>query len=288
MDARPLQVVLVGLLLVSALATVASPAAAQRADPDEDVLGWENGYWYDDPIQVDQSDGLSPAEREAYVSRAMARIEVLREREFNGTVPVSVISRDEYGNLTAGNSSADYGAWNNQVWEALFVVGEDADVEDELHSTATAATSGGYFFVADEIRIVADDPGDATIDRGTLVHELVHAQQDQYVDLTNETYAAPTQDGQLATDGLIEGEANYVEALYEERCGVEWDCVPAPQSGGGGSSDLNLGLFVTIYHPYSDGPPYIDDLVEREGWSAVDAKFASPPNSTEQIIHHTD
>ena len=294
MEARRRLAVVVGLLLLTSLVTAGVPAAAQQAqpdpkpDPDSDVIGWENGYWHDESIQVDQSDGLSEAEKEAYVSRAMARIEVLREREFNGTVPVSIISRDEFGNRTAGNSSANFSAWNNQVWEALFIVGEDADVQDELQSTATARTSGGYFYVADEITIVTDSPEDASIDRGTLVHELVHAQQDQYYDLTNETYQGVTQDEQLATDGLIEGEANYVEDRYEERCGVEWECVAAPSGGGGGSSDINFGIFAALFHPYSDGPPYVHSLVEEDGWSAVDAKFEAPPNSTEQIIHRTD
>ena len=291
MEARRRLAILVGLLLLSSLVTAGVPVAAQQAapDPDADVIGWENGYWYNESIQVDQSDGLSEAEKEAYVSRAMARIEVLREREFNETVPVSIISRDEFGNRTTGNSSANFSAWNNQVWEALFIVGEDADVQEALQSTSTAQTSGGYFYVADEITIVTDTPEEASIDRGTLVHELVHAQQDQYYDLTNATYDGETQDGQLATDGLIEGEANYVEDRYEERCGVEWECVAATSSGaGGGSSDVNFGIFATLFHPYSDGPPYVHSLVEADGWTAVDAKYEAPPNSTEQIIHHTD
>lgn len=290
MRSRRRAVILVGLLLLSSLATVGPPASAQEAppDPDSDVIGWENGYWHDESIEVDQSDGLSAEEREAYVSRAMARIEVLREREFEETVPVSVISRDEYANRTRANSSANFSAWNNQVWEALFVVGEDEDVQQLLQQTTTAATTGGYFFVEDEIKLITDDPDDLSIDRGTLVHELVHAQQDQYVDLTNATFRAETQDAQLATDGLIEGEANYVEDRYEARCGVEWECVASPSSGGGGSGDINFGLFVTLFHPYSDGPPYVHDLVEREGWDAVDEAYASPPKSTEQIIHHTD
>jgi len=29
------------------------------ADPDEDVIGWEDGVWYDESIDVNQSDGLT-------------------------------------------------------------------------------------------------------------------------------------------------------------------------------------------------------------------------------------
>ena len=44
-------------------------------DPERDVLGWEDGYWYSESIDVDQSDGLSDEEIDAYVARAMARVE---------------------------------------------------------------------------------------------------------------------------------------------------------------------------------------------------------------------
>ncbi|MFB6129612.1 MAG: hypothetical protein ABEJ28_02195, partial [Salinigranum sp.] len=65
-------------------------------DPARDVIGWEAGYWYDEPIAVDQSDGLNRSEREAFVARTMARVEKIRDLEFEQSVPVKVISRAEY------------------------------------------------------------------------------------------------------------------------------------------------------------------------------------------------
>ena len=279
---------LAGLLVGASLLLAGSAAAAPPDDPDEDVIGWENGFWHNESIQVDQSDGLSDTEKEAYVARTMARVEVLREREFNETVPVTVIPRSEYGNATAGNASEDYRAWNNQVWEALFIVGEDEDIEDVLQSTATAATTGAYFFTTAEIRIITDTPEAPTIGRGTLAHELVHAQQDQYHDLANVTMGAETQDTQLSRRGLFEGEADYIQDLYEARCGVEWECVSSPATDGSGGADLNLGIYFTLFQPYSDGPPFVHSIKEDGGWEAVDASYAAPPNSTEQVIHHTD
>ena len=294
MDRRGRWLALLGLLVLAGTLAAGTAAAAPPDDPGSDVLGWENGYWHNESIAVDQSDGLDDAEREAFVSRAMARVEVIREREFVQSVPVEVIPRSEYGNRTSGDANESYSGWNNQVWEALFVVGENQNVVDVLHSTSTSATSGAYFITDDEIKIITDTPEQPQIARGTLVHELVHAQQDQYVDLANETYQGTTQDEQLATNGLIEGEANFVEDRYEERCGAEWECVALPSSGsgsgggGGSGGQTNVGVLVTLYHPYSDGPPYVHSLVEAGGWSAVEAKYDSPPNSTEQIIHHTE
>ncbi|MFB6280573.1 MAG: Hvo_1808 family surface protein, partial [Haloferacaceae archaeon] len=273
--------------------------AAARPDPATDRIGWEAGYWHDDPIDVDQSDGLSERELDAYVARSMARVEFIRRAEFTRRVPVEVIDREAYRRRAGGdNESAAFVAWNNQVWEALFVDGEDSNVQERLGRTIGSSVRGFYTSGEDEIRIVTDTPSRPVIDNATLVHELTHALQDQTVDLTRESLRRDTQDGDLAADGLVEGEANLVQRLYERRCGEEWECVgtPAPRAGGSGggggsgsgSGGSNLGILLTILHPYSDGPVYVNAIRERAGWDGVRAAFDDPPASTEQVIHRTD
>ncbi|MFB6185643.1 MAG: hypothetical protein ABEI86_02095, partial [Halobacteriaceae archaeon] len=96
-------------------------AMSDSDDPASDVLGWENGFWHNESIRINQRDGLNDTEMKALVSRAMARVEYLRNREFKKYIPVSVISREEYRE-NGGNNSPDpsYVKWNNQIWEALF------------------------------------------------------------------------------------------------------------------------------------------------------------------------
>lgn len=272
--------------------TVRAQASAPP-DPSSDVVGWERGVWYNESIDVDQSDGLSDAELKRYVSRAMARVEYLRNREFKQEVPVSVITRSEYQKQSSNQSqsNASYEAWNNQVWEALFVTGEEKNVQSELGSTLGSSVAGFYSPKDDEIKIVTDSPDQPVIDNATLHHELTHALQDQYYDLSTATYRGASQDGDLAVDGVVEGEANYIEYLYTDRCDSgEWQCVETPKSdsGGSGGSNLNLGIYLTIYQPYSDGPVYVDNLKQQGGWAAVDERFESPPVSTEQTIHDVD
>jgi hypothetical protein len=288
---------------------VADGSEFNFSDPASDRLGWEDGYWHDEPIDVDQSDGLSDAEIDAYVGRAMARVEAIRHEEFEKTVPVEIISREEYGNRSGGGGNASAGAavgnfsaWNNQVWEALFVSGESGDSQQSISETRSAAVAGFYSPRDDEIKVITDTPQRPEIDNATLVHELVHALQDQHYGLDNRTYAGQTQDTQLSIDGLIEGDASYVERRYANRCGDGWSCVTSPTAGGtsgggetsgdgsdgGGGAQPNYGILLTMYQPYSDGPGYVAALHERDGWDAVDRAFRSPPVSTEQTIHVTD
>jgi len=265
--------------------------APQYADPDSDTIGWEGGYWHDEPIDIDQSDGLSDRELDAYVSRAMARVEYIRQAEFESDVPVDVISREEFQSQRNRNATpnASYDAWNDQVWEALFVIGEDREANEALRSATGQTTAGFYVPADDQIRIVTDSPDSPTIDNATLVHELTHALQDQQGDLGEQITSTETQDAGLATDGVVEGEANYIETRYTQRCGAEWQCVETPSDGPSGTQEPpNLGILLTLLQPYSDGPVYVDWLRQQGGWAAVNDAFENPPESTEQVIHMTD
>jgi hypothetical protein len=69
-----------------------SPAAGPTPASDDGILGWEDGYWYYDPIDVNLSDGLSDAERDPYLARAMARVEYLRGHEFTRPITLDVVT----------------------------------------------------------------------------------------------------------------------------------------------------------------------------------------------------
>ena len=248
-------------------------------------LGREGGYAATDPVSVTTDDGLNESEREAVVARTMARVELIRGLEFEEAVPVEVISREEYlERRDDGSGDADeaYGRWNDQVWEAAFLVGEDTPVS-EVFDTVLSSSIAGFYSPRQDRIVVVSDAETPTLDRTTLAHELVHALQDQHLSFGG---GGGTQDLDLAEDGLVEGDANTVEAEYEARCGSRWDCIPRPdRSGGGSGGSFNRGVFLTVYTPYAAGSTLVRALRERGGWAAVDDAYDAFPESTEQVIH---
>lgn len=260
-------------------------------DPVNDTLGWENGYWYNETITVNQSDGLSSVEMEAYISRAMARVEYLRHREYVEDVAVKVISRDELRNRTTESAnqsgeSSPYWQWNNQVWEGLFIIGEDVDASDAFDELTGEAVLGFYAAETNELVVVSEDPDTLVVDNATLVHELVHALQDQQYNLSQAKYGGVTQDEQLATSALVEGDATYIEELYIQQCKEEWNCVATPDhNASDGNETFNIGLLVTVLSQYSDGMAFVSSVVDESGWERIDSFYEHPPQSTEQIIH---
>jgi len=256
------------------------------ADPEADVIGWENGYWYNESITVDRSDGLNDSELEAVVARGMARVEHVRELEFEQTVPVEVISREEFAS-NSGNrtySTADR-LHQNTKWEAMLMVGEDTDAL-AVQQRNRASSVGGYYSPSQErIVIVSENATSPKMNEITLAQELFHALQDQQFDLS---YDSLTQEGHNANDGILEGDGNYVDYLYEQECedGSWGDCLlPQASGGGGGAGGIHYGLYFVTFQPYSDGPNFVQQIHEEGGWEAVNAVYENPPASTEQVIH---
>ena len=272
-------------LAIFALVAALTIAGCITPPSTTDDIGVENGYRYDAEITVTIEDGLNASEREAVVGRAMARVEYIRGHEFQESVAVQVISRAEYRNRTSDASNAanltDRQRWNEQVWEALHIIGED-ETYPEARATNRGSSVVGYYSSSDEKIVLVSDSSTPRVAPGTLVHELVHALQDQQLTL-GET--RQLQDEQLAVWSLVEGDANYVQDRYESHCGVTWECLEPPQAVGNRPGSFNQGLFLVSYLPYAEGPDFVGTLRERGDWAAVDDGYEAFPASTEQVIH---
>lgn len=254
-------------------------------DPERDRLGWEGGYWHNESLDVNESDGLNASEQAALVNRSMARVEYIRDLEFEESVPVEVISRDEYTAGSGGSNGDALREFDNGKFEALFLTGESEDSIETQESNLGASVLGYYSPSEDSIVIVSDSE-QPTISEGTLGHELVHALQDQQFDLNT---TAQTRDGVQGHNGLVEGDASAVDTEYTDRCGDEWEClIPETSGGGGGGGDRHAGISFLFYFPYSDGIDFVADLRDRDGWDAVDAAYDDVPDGAREVITPSD
>jgi hypothetical protein len=253
-------------------------------DPETDRLGWEGGYWHNESLDIDRSDGLNQSERAAVVNRSMARVEYIRGLEFNESVPVEVISREQYRENSSGEHGPALRAFDNAKFEALFLIGEDEDSIAVQESTLGSSVLG-YYSPSEDAIVIVSDSETPTIAEGTLGHELVHALQDQRFGLNS---TARTRDGVQGRNGLIEGDASTVDDIYGERCGEAWDCLNGSGGGGGGSGDRHAGISFMLFFPYSDGTTFVSALRDRGGWDAVDGAYADLPDGAREVTHPED
>lgn len=254
-------------------------------DPTTDVLGWENGYWYNESIAVNQTDGLNQSELEQYKARTMARVERIRGLEFKRDVEVEFVDQDGLESYVDRNVTQIRGG--EQFWEALFVFGEETNASKRIYQTLHGSVGGmAAEEGVDHVVLVTENESRPRAVNFILAHELVHMLQDQHFDLSDPRYQRSTFDGELAKDGIVEGGASYVDGQYREKCSGKWDCVPAPSSIGGGAGSQGSRIVGTVMGlPYTDGAVWVRHLVETEGWQAVDDRHRDPPAAFETVIH---
>ncbi len=135
-----------------------------------------------------------------------------------------------------------------------------------------------------------------------IAHELTHALADQHYDLDKMQAAAHADDDRaMALSSLIEGEATLamIGAQMDDWDGAKVTAMPAadldrlfslmmPFMSLGGGAALREAppiLSESLIFPYLRGMVFCATLANKGGWASVDAAYAHPPQSTEQIIH---
>ena len=262
------------------------------ADPEggtADVIGWVDGYWYDEPLDIDVTDGLSESELEALSARTAARFEAMRCLTVqDGLPPVDIVPREEFAEQQRQQFDAvgeTERLVENAKFETLLAIDSETDAIDVRADDSAARVGGFYDFIANEIVVVTDDPDALSIDEGVLAHELGHAIQDQQFDLAR--FDRSTTDLDAGKLGLIEGDVDGVEHEYLQACEAgAWAEPCETDDGAAGSPDIaNWALYFEGIHPYSDGPSFIDGIRQEGGWQAVDELYNDPPTSALHITY---
>ena len=150
--------------------------------------------------------------------------------------------------------------------------------------------AGFYDSETDEFVVVSDDDVLDPLEQRTHAHEFVHALQDQHFALDLLDDEELDSEATMALLALIEGEATLVESLYL-------------QAGFFTFEELNEMLAAVLefespvfdnappvlandlIFPYTSGFEFVQTLYNRGGFDAIDAAWADPPQSTEQILH---
>lgn len=135
-----------------------------------------------------------------------------------------------------------------------------------------------------------DQAWTGSMDKMVLSHELVHALQDQHFDVGKLPLKLKTNDDMvLATAALVEGDATVLMmrwyANHAEMGGALQDLLSVFAQNTKALGDAPEFLRESLIFPYQQGERFVSALVTSGGLEAVNRAFASPPVSTEQVLH---
>lgn len=175
---------------------------------------------------------------------------------------------------------------------ALGLATEGVPLLPQQLDAATVGIVGLYLPERDEMILVGSDDGELSgLEEWTFAHELVHALQDQRfgLDALFEEIDTSDDDVDLALSALIEGDASAVDTAYldahpEIALGVAGGVLGTLSGARGLAAGPPLFAHQGNF-TYGQGEAFVDALRDDGGWEAVDAAYADPPVSTEQILH---
>ena len=185
------------------------------------------------------------------------------------------------------------------------------DAESDLHSMFAGVLGEqviGYYDPETGRLVVRDSvmaglagsfgPDEAAEARAVLVHELVHALQDQRLGLGAEYEKERTADADNAFRAVVEGDATLAmlgHALRQQGIPLSAATQGIQQMGsyleldslvqGEKLDDAPAIVRVTLVAPYLRGLQFIAAVQGRGGWPAVNNAHRRPPATSEQVLH---
>lgn len=239
------------------------------------------------------SPGASASADAARVFAAIEQqVRALRGLPAPSIGPPDLISRTELARELQDQMDREYPVArreaDNLVLHALGLLAADQDFAQLQLRLMTGQVIGFYDDHAKRM-VVVTDSGVGAEAKITYAHEYTHALEDGAFGLGKlDLNAEGTSDRNLARLSLVEGDATTTMLDWavsdnhmtpQELLGVSQ--TPLPDMSG-----IPAWMVSQLELPYTAGAQFVARLYASGGWSAVDAAFAQPPDSTEQILHY--
>ncbi len=279
---------LCSVLLIAAAALVFAEGGLQLQSSNEPLVQVE--------MLVEDHPGISNSDYERMIA---TQIDVVRMRGLQPLFGLErhQIGRDELGEMVINDFFVDYTAEDAgedvAVLSAMGMVEPGFDLYQLYVDLYTEQIAGFYDPATKEMYVVGDE-GFGAIERLTYAHEYVHVLQDQHYDLNNgmgmddETCEADPEYC-TAVQALIEGDASLVQTWWFLENSTQQEQLAVQEFYATYSSPVldssPLYMQDMLQFPYMQGMEFVNTLYDLGGWEMVDAAYANPPVSTEQILH---
>ncbi len=243
----------------------------------------------------------SPEEQQAALQKLVDEIrpEVARLRglAWKHAVPVRILTREGLRDYMQKGMERDVTpeewARDTRIVRRLGLLKEDENLRDLSQLMLQEMVAGAYDPKTKKLVLTAGFEGAANIP--TLVHELIHALEDQHLDLMKieEPYREDDPDRQFAIRCIFEGSAEWARRRFEELRPAA-ALAHAKQRASNKTAQQGQArvmrsvpthmLLSTMLH-YRVGPNFVTHAVRGEYAAGMQKLLADPPVSQEQLLH---
>jgi hypothetical protein len=248
--------------------------------------------------------GASALKYISLTNSLMKEVEQFRGKNFKRNITTAVYTASQYRSIVAQDiPSPDDQASYNAILKRENLLRPAADYFAGYETLMSSMVGGYYVDGSDSIYIIKRD-GAMRItqdDSLSIFHELIHALQDQYHDLTQLENNAQSSDRHYALRYVIEGEAELFTMYYSYKSYYGYYPATSAPIMGQFSYDQDVvdayldslhhaGEPLFSYQPmlwgyYSYGPKFID-AIAGQNWQTIDNTiFAALPLRTAEVLH---
>ncbi len=180
---------------------------------------------------------------------------------------------------------------NERMLKAFGLLPPDESLADLYLELFGSQVAGMYNPEDKKLYVVSKSGGLGVTEKSTFAHEFTHALQDQNFDLGSLKLDEVGQsDRSYARLALVEGDATLVMSYWQLQSLTQDEL---GSMLGGALDDPSTKVLLemppilreSLLFPYLSGLTFVQGLQASGGWEAVDAAYAQPPASTEQILH---
>jgi len=238
----------------------------------------------------DQKDTptLSESELTSMINKAEPLIEEVTGRKFKKRMKHEIVDRAKlYDTLRKSGSSLYKKNLKNFDGETITrQVEAEASISSQnisglylLREKALYVTPSNIASAMESLQVKSENYHDFVF--LVVVHEMVHALDDQYFNLSKLYIATKNTEEYQALNSLIEGNAVYVSEIIADRLNI-------PESTRSFSKKVTSELSEaqkTFSQQYINGYEFVEAIINKNGKSAVEAAFKNPPVTTVQILN---
>ena len=242
-------------------------------------------------------DEFIPAEVRAQMDQIQDEVVLLRGLQPTGPVERGLLSENELRQYVLDDFLSDYSQEeardDARVLALLGLLDADFELFDLYLDLYSENIAGFYDDELQKLFVVQDSQFGGP-ERLTYAHEYTHALHDQTYDLDEGlgfSHEACEKDSErcAALQALLEGDATLLETRWLLTYASDADFQELLDFYDSFSSPTyeSAPEFVKedFLFPYTAGLDFVEHFFLSGGWAAVDALYADPPVSTEQILH---
>lgn len=224
--------------------------------------------------KIEQATGLKFKARPTLELRSRAQVREFLVRKFDESTPAAELRGEE------------------QAYKLFGLIPDTMDLRKFLLELLTEQIVGYYDPATKVLYVVEGAPDDLT--GITITHELVHALQDQYINLDSIQKLRGDSDRQAAAQAVLEGQATYEQMQImlggnvTTRIPGGWDqirqTIRESQSSMPIFGNAPMAIQESLLFPYLSGAEFIRRFEQRRPKASP---LDSMPLSTEQILNET-